>query len=104
MFAKRSEIGILCQPFEIPIAERQSAVEGFSGRRKFAIEAMAARQIVKNQRITRLEFRQLLIHIQAALEFAALSIMITQDLKGFDVLLIAPNNSFHEADFDVQFA
>jgi hypothetical protein len=30
--------------------------------------------------------------------------MIAEDLKGFDVLLIATNNSLHEADFDVQFA
>jgi hypothetical protein len=104
MFSQGREIGVPGQPFEIAITECQSAIKGVGGRSKFAIEAIAAREVVKNERIGGFEFRELFVDIEAALELAALGVVIAKDLEGFDVLLVAPNDSFHEGDFNVQFA
>jgi len=104
MLPKRRKIRVFGQPLEITIAEAQSAIERLRGQRKFTVQAVAAGEIIKNERIRGLKARKLFVHIQAAFELAALSVVVAENLQRFDVLLVATDNSFHEADLDVQFA
>lgn len=71
---------------------------------EFASERMATGEIVKDERVARLEPGQLLVHSQAVVESAALGVMVSQYLQRFDVLGIAADEAFKEGDFDVELA
>jgi hypothetical protein len=71
---------------------------------EFASERMATGEIVKDERVARLEPGQLLVHSQSVVESAALGVMVSQYLQRFDVLGIAADEAFKEGDFDVELA
>jgi hypothetical protein len=65
---------------------------------------MTAGEIVKDERVARLEPGQLLVHSQAVVESSPLGVMVSQHLQRFDVLGIAADEPFQERDLDVQLA
>jgi len=103
MFAERGQVRISGQPFEITIAKVYGAIERIRGSGNLTVQAVAASQIVEDERIGRLQFGQLFVHVQTLAVFAALGVMVAKDLQGLDVLAIPMNYSLHEADLDIQF-
>jgi hypothetical protein len=103
VFAQGSQIGIFGEPFEITITEIKRPVQGISRGLEFPVQTITAGKIVKHQRIGRLEFRKLLVHIETALVFPTLGVMVTEDLESLNVLFVAPDNSLHESDLNVEF-
>jgi hypothetical protein len=65
---------------------------------------MTAGEIVKDQRVARLEPGQLLVHPQAMVESSTLGVMVSQHLQRFEVLGIAVDEPFQERNLDVQLA
>src|SRR5262245_48629137 len=104
MLAEFAKVGVAGEPFEVAVTQSERLFERSGGGFKFAIQGVAAGQIVKNQRIARLKAGQFLVHFKTELESAALGVMIAKDLKGLDISWIAPDYALHEGDFDVQIA
>src|ERR1039458_6732637 len=65
---------------------------------------MTTGEIVKDERVGRLEPGQLLVHSQAAVEYSPLGIMVSQHLQRFEVLGITADEPLQERDFDVNLA
>lgn len=102
MFAQGPQIRVPGEPLEIAIAERERLIEGAGGHVDFTRERVTAGEIIKHERITGFKTRQLLIHLETLLEFPALSVVVAEELKGFDVIGIAPYDSLHELNFYVE--
>src|SRR5205085_1579076 len=81
MLAQGAKVRVSSQPFEIPVAQEQSAFERGSGEVQIAIERVAAGEVVKYQWVARFQPRELLVYLEAAVEAAALGIMIAQNLQ-----------------------
>src|ERR1051326_7005827 len=103
MLAKTSQVRIFGEPFEIAVAQSERPLQSGRGKVEFAIERVASRQIVKPERVAGFKSGQLLIHTQAVIVTATLRVMVSQYLQRFHIFWIAPHDSFHEGDFDLQF-
>jgi len=104
ILAERTQIGILGQPVEVAVTKRQGFFQRGSGAGEFAVERVAARKVIKDQRVARFEAGKALIHFQTVFELAALSVVIAENLKRFNVLRIAADNSLEETDFHIKVA
>ena len=102
VFAKEPQIRVSGQPLEIAVTEREGFLQRGGSEVKFRIQGMAAGQIVENQRIARFETRQLFVDLQATLVSAALSVVVAQDLERLDIIGVAVDDSFQEADFNIE--
>ena len=102
MFAQESQIRVFGQPLEITIAQREGFLQGGSGEVKLGVERMAAGQIIKHERVPRLEPGKLLVDFQAMLVSTALSVMVAQDLERLDEIAVAFDDPFQETDFGVE--
>ena len=102
MFTQRPKVRIFCQPLEIPVAQEQRFFQSCGSHVQFAIKRITASEVVKNQRITRLKPGQLFVDLEAVSEFAALGVVVAQDLESFDVLWVAADNPLKKADFDIK--
>ena len=77
MFAKRVQVRIASEPFEIAVAEREGLLERGGGAGNAASEGVTAGEIVEDQRIAGLQARQTLVDTQTVDELSALGIVIT---------------------------
>lgn len=104
MFAQRTEVGVFREPLKIVVTEAKGLVQSGGGAVEFLVQRIAARQVVKHQRIARFEAGKTFINFETVLELAALGVMIAEDLKGFDVAGVPDDDSLEETDFDIQIA
>lgn len=104
VLAQAPQVRIPGEPFEIAVTEKERLVQGRNREIEFAVKRVAARQVIKHQRVAGFEHGQLLVHFQTVAVFAPLSVVISQKLQGFDVFRVAPDNAFHEGDFDLEVA
>ena len=102
MLAERTQVRVPGQPFEIAIPEQQRPFEGGRGPGHVAGQRVTASEIVKDQRVARLELRQPLVDFEAVFELPPLAVIVPQQLQGFDISGIAPNNPFQKCDLDFQ--
>src|SRR5438105_1124298 len=104
MLAQGPEVRIAGQPFEVAIAQGEGFFQGAGGHVKFAVERVAASEVVENERVAGFEPGKALVYFEAAVVGATLGIMIAQNLEGLDVMGVAPDDPFHESDLDFQLA
>lgn len=104
MFAQVREVGILREPFEIAVAIFEGAFEGFGGLVELAGEGIAAGEIVLDERVVRLHFGEALVDFEPEGVFAALGVIVAEDLQGVDILRIAADQPFQEPYFNIQVA
>ena len=102
MLAQAAEVRIASQPFEIAIAEAEGLLESNSGEVELANQRVTAGEIIKNQRVAWFEPGQLLIDFETVAVTATLSVVVSQDLQGLDILRFAADDTFHERDFDIE--
>jgi uncharacterized membrane protein len=69
---------------------------------KFGIQGVTASQVIENERVLRLEARELLVYFEAVGISAALSVMVPEDLERFDVISVAFDDPFQEADLGIE--
>ena len=96
------KVGILGEPVEVAIAEAQSLFQRERGAVKLLGERIAAREIVKDERVARLQARETFIHLESLGVTTALRVVIAQQLERIRVIGIAADKSLDEFDFDVQ--
>ena|SRR5581483_582605 len=104
MFAQRAKVGIFGEPFKIAVPKQQCFFQSSRSAVELAVQGIAASQVVKDKRIARFKPGQPFVDLQAVFEFAALGIVIAEDLQGFDVLRVATNKTFEETDFHIKVA
>jgi hypothetical protein len=102
VLAQALEVGVFGQPSEVAVAENEGFFEGCGGEIDFAVKGVAAGEVVKDDGIAGLDLGELFIYVEAVAEAAALGVVVAEELQGFDVLGLAAEQSFQEADFDVQ--
>jgi hypothetical protein len=71
---------------------------------KFGIERVAAREVIEDQGISRLQPGQPLVHLQAVLKSATLRVAVAKNLQGLDILWIAADDAFEEGDLGIKIA
>src|SRR6266581_2481884 len=104
MLAKAAKVRVPGQPLEIAVTQSERFFQSCGGQEEFAVERVATGKVVKHQRVGWFEPGQLLVHYQAVLMFTELGVMVPQNLEGVHVVRIAPNDPFHESDFDIRLA
>jgi hypothetical protein len=102
MFAELAEVRVAGEPFEIVVTKRKRLVQGSGRQIEIAVQGVTAGQIVKNEWVARLKAGQSFVHFKAEVVLAALRVMIAENLEGFDVFGVSPDNSFHESNFNVK--
>lgn len=104
VLAEGAEVGIFGQPFEIAVTELEGVVQRRYRQVQFAVEGVAASEIVEDQRVARFEVGQSLVHGEAVIEPAALGVVVAEHLQRFDVVGVAGHDAFQKANFDVEIA
>ena len=104
MGAELFQIGVFGQPSEIAVAEFDSVVEGRERTIEFIGEGVAAREVVKHERVFRLQSGETFVHMQAFGETAALGVVIAEELQGVHVIGIAADKALDELDFGIEVA
>jgi hypothetical protein len=102
VFAQGAQVRILGEPFEIPVAEGEGLLERRRGGINFADERVAAGEVVEYERVLGFEPGQFFVHLEALIETAALGVMIAEELKSLDIFRIAPHESLHELNLNIQ--
>jgi hypothetical protein len=97
------QVGILGEPFEIAVAQLDGLVERAEGAVKFIGERVAAREVVKHERIAWFEARETFVHVQSLGETAALGVMVAEQLQGVHIIWIAAHQPLDELDFHIEF-
>jgi len=102
MLSQAAQIRIPRELAQVVKAEPDGLFQRRHGFREFAIQRVAAPEVVMNHRIIGPQQRQAEINLEAFRILPPRGVIIAENFPSLDVIGITPNDTFHEGDFDVE--
>lgn len=104
MLPQSAQVRIFGEPFEIAIPEFERFFQRCCRKVEITVQRIAARKIIKNQRVVRLKPRQALIDFEAVIVFATLRVMVAKYLQRFNESRVPADDPLHKTNLNIQLA
>jgi hypothetical protein len=102
--AKFFQIGVFGKPCEIAVAEAECFFQGAGGAGELFGERVAAREVVKDERVLRFEVREAFVHLQPFRKTSTPGVVIAEELERVHIIWIAADDALHEFNPRIEIA